>query len=786
MGLFNRYKASKAIETLLTASSGSSADAIQATLKLKQIGSGAVPQLLEALPQAANTAALEGVLAGFVSNATFALFVDALASSDRRTIEAVTRVLCQSQNFDPNRLIELFEAPETSKSALGRILLAHLERVDRRKLILLLSKIPSNARPVLYQLLDKALTEKDLPLLVHHTKAAEPSVRARMAQMLGKFGNPNARSALIEMLSDPHKAVRQAALEALGNLDIPVPAKMVVGLLRDPDLTVQSKAIETLIKIHDATTVQQLVDILQDDSEYVRRAAVEVLNEVVDQRAIKDLLVALRDKDWWVRVRAADALGKIGGPKLVEAVLGLIKDEDEFLRRTAVEILNTSQDQRALGYLLEALGDEDWWVRERAADALITLATDQTLDSLRDMLQEESSATPMVIRTLANLGDQASIDAIVRHLKSTNEQIRKEAVRALEDLTDEEHTQLVTQAMTQLISISEGDERDLAQHSLQTILSHTSAEAETSSSGAASGEASMLDLSEQVEQPSRPLDLAELVPNTVLGDRYRIVRKVGKGGFGEVFLAEDMVVNDQLILKFLHPHLSQDDNMIKRFIQELRYARKVTHENVIRIYDFITLGKSFAISMEYFPGHSLADELAGKKPLDLQRGIQLALEVCNGMAAAESAEVVHRDLKPANILINEHDRVKIVDYGLAAAATRSDSTLTKTGLLIGTPTYMSPERARGRHTDSRADIYSMGVILYEMFTGKPPYSGGDPMAVLLQHVEGSAAPPDELNPQIPATLSEVIRKAMDPDPDKRYQHFADLRRELQRAAKEMD
>lgn len=784
MGLLDRYKTSRAIDAILNAPSGSSAEAIQATLRLKQIGAAAIAPLIDSLQQAGNTAAIESVLSGLVTNTTLAPFAEALTHSDRRVVDAITRVLCQSERYDPNPLVARLEDTETPKGALGRILLARAERLEHKGVITVLSRVSSNARPVVYQLLDKIVTETDLPALLHQAKTATPAIRARLAQMVARFNTDASRSALLEMLDDSHQSVRYAALDGLGKLTIPVPIKLVVKMLRDPDITVQAKAIETVVKVRDAATVQYLLDLLQDDSEYVRRAAVEVLNEIVDQRAIKDLLTALRDRDWWVRVRAADALGKIGGPKLIEAVLTLIRDDDEFLRRTAIEILNTSKDPKAVAALLEALGDDDWWVRERAVDALIALSDQNIVTPLREKLEHESPATPMAIRALADLGDQTALESIMRYLQSDNADIRREAIRALEKLTDGAHAEQVQNAMTQLVTMGDENERRLAQASLETIAMRFTGEHQKPADNDASDE-TMIDLSAQTAHPQALLHADELTPGTVLADRYRIVRPVGKGGFGEVFLVEDMVVNDQLILKFLHPRFSMDDKMIERFIQELRYARKVTHENVIRIYDFITFGKSYAISMEYFPGHSLADELASKTPLDLGRAVHLALGVCAGMAAAQAVNVVHRDLKPANILINEQDALKIVDYGLAAAATAGDATATKSGLLVGTPTYMAPERARGKRTDSRADIYSLGVIMYEMLTGRPPYTGEDPMAILLQHVEGGAAAPNLANPKVPDSLSQVVLKAMALAPEERYQSFDELRGDLERAGKEL-
>jgi serine/threonine protein kinase len=274
------------------------------------------------------------------------------------------------------------------------------------------------------------------------------------------------------------------------------------------------------------------------------------------------------------------------------------------------------------------------------------------------------------------------------------------------------------------------------------------------------------------------INAAKLTPNTMIADRYRVIRKIGEGAFGVVWLVEDTMVHDEFILKFLNPHVASDQHMIKRFMQELRYARKVTHENIIRIYDLVTFDHSYAISMEYFPSHSLASELRKREPIPFKRGKIILDHICQGMAQAQAAGVVHRDLKPANILINEHDMVKIVDFGLAAAASRTDSRITKSGILVGTPTYMAPEQVRGQTIDSRTDIYTIGIIMYEMFTARAPYKGDDSMAILFQHVEGKATPPREIQAAIPETLEKVIMKAMAVSPGDRFQSFTELQQAL--------
>jgi serine/threonine-protein kinase len=221
--------------------------------------------------------------------------------------------------------------------------------------------------------------------------------------------------------------------------------------------------------------------------------------------------------------------------------------------------------------------------------------------------------------------------------------------------------------------------------------------------------------------------------------------------------------------------VSQDEEMMKRFVHELRYSRKITHQNVIRIYDFLSLGGNYAISMEYFPSHTLGAEIAATKPLPFAKSKGWSVDIATGMSVAHKVGIVHRDLKPANILINDDGLLKIVDFGVAAVASHADTQLTKTGYVIGSPKYMAPEQILGKKVDHRADIYSLGVIMYEMLAGVPPYSKGDHMSVMYQHVQGKCKPCEEINPGIPAALATVVRKAMEIDKSKRYESMDELR-----------
>jgi serine/threonine-protein kinase len=267
----------------------------------------------------------------------------------------------------------------------------------------------------------------------------------------------------------------------------------------------------------------------------------------------------------------------------------------------------------------------------------------------------------------------------------------------------------------------------------------------------------------------------------VIEGRYKFIQKIGKGAFGTVVLVEDTVVDDRLILKFLNPNVASDEEMMKRFVHELRYSRKITHKNVIRIYDFLYISGGYAISMEYFPSHTLGTEIANEKPMATEKAVRYAIDICTGMHVAHQQGIIHRDLKPANILIDDTGLVKIVDFGVAAAAKSGDTQLTRTGYVIGSPKYMAPEQILGKKVDERADIYSLGVILYEMLAGQPPYSRGDHMAVMYQHVQGKAAPLTELNGKLPASLVKIVEQAMTVDKAKRFETMEQFRSSLERA-----
>ncbi len=257
-------------------------------------------------------------------------------------------------------------------------------------------------------------------------------------------------------------------------------------------------------------------------------------------------------------------------------------------------------------------------------------------------------------------------------------------------------------------------------------------------------------------------------------NRYRVIREIGRGAMGRVMLVNDETVGENLILKFMHPELTADANSRERFLRELKYARKISHQNVIRIHDFVVNRGISAISMEYFESKGLDYLIKNQLLKTADQTLKILYQVCEGMWAAHQQDVIHRDLKPSNILVNNNGLAKVVDFGIASANSEKDVTLTKTGMIIGTPAYLSPERAKGFEADHRSDIYALGIIAYNMLNGGLPYKG-EPISLLFQHIEGKAIPLRNLDKGIAPDVSMLVEKMMAVELQDRFQSMREVR-----------
>ena len=284
--------------------------------------------------------------------------------------------------------------------------------------------------------------------------------------------------------------------------------------------------------------------------------------------------------------------------------------------------------------------------------------------------------------------------------------------------------------------------------------------------------------SEQISAPTKTLEAAKekLTTGSTFAGRYQIIEELGKGGMGKVYKAHDTEIKEKVALKLLKPEIAADKKTIERFQNELKFARKISHRNVCRMYDLNKEEGSYYITMEYVPGEDLKSSIIRMGPLSTGKAIFIAKQVCDGLAEAHELGVVHRDLKPQNIMIDRKGNARIMDFGVARSVTGKG--ITGAGVMIGTPEYMSPEQVEGKEVDQRSDIYSLGVILYEMVTGRVPFEGETPLSIAVKHKTEAPKEPRELNSQIPEDLSRVILKCLEKDKEKRYQSAGEVRSEL--------
>jgi eukaryotic-like serine/threonine-protein kinase len=811
MSFFTNLRADRLVTEIRSSASPSAPATQKAVAKLKDLGAGAIEPIFAALPEADKNATVSfvEVLSAVVNQKTFPIFTQGLVEGSPRVIAGISWALTSSRNYPPHLLLEALAVPGISKSALLEVIASHKTRFGVRDLLSAAYAQETNEKAALFRIIGEIADQSSVSELVGRLQGKDPIARVHIINILGRFNTPEVQTALQSQLKDPNKLIRGATLAALQRMDGPIDVERVCALLRDPELDVQNKAIDVVIRANHPDTVRYLIDVLKDENEYARRAAVEVLNEVGNAKSVKYLLEALKDSDWWVRSRAADALGKIGGPKVIDAVLTLVRDQDEDIRRAAIEILNQTKDERAVDHLIQATRDTDWWVSERAVDALAEIGSKRAVPRLIEMLSgTNAKAMPIVVRALGKLGDSKLVEPMLPLLGRPEREIRIEAMQALAKLADDRQAdrirvELQAQAAVQDPTLSrmagaalaELDHRVLGNltptpaPALASATGHTAHQPSSRAAANAGGTAAartLLMSDAAISQAtarapeSNKLDISTLKPGDIIEGRYKFIDRIGRGAFGTVLLMEDTVVDERLILKFLNPNVAQDEEVMKRFVHELRYSRKITHKNVIRIYDFLYIQGNYAISMEYFPSHTLGSEIVNEKPMDLKRAMRFGCDIATGMTVAHQVGIVHRDLKPANVLINQEGLLKIVDFGVAAAQREGDTQLTKTGYVIGSPKYMAPEQILGKKVDERADVYAVGVMLYEMCTGVPPYSRGDHMSVMYQHVQGKARIPREVNPNLPPPLNDVVMKAMSVDKTKRFQTMDELRLALEK------
>src|SRR5438876_10614527 len=273
--------------------------------------------------------------------------------------------------------------------------------------------------------------------------------------------------------------------------------------------------------------------------------------------------------------------------------------------------------------------------------------------------------------------------------------------------------------------------------------------------------------------------VSDTLINTLFDGRYRILRKLGTGGMANVYLAEDEVLGRRVAIKILNDRHAGDDQFVERFRREAKNAASLSHPNIVSIYDRGEAEGTYYIAMEYLDGRSLKELIVARGPAPIHLAVDYARQILAAIRFAHRHGIVHRDIKPHNVLVDAEGRLKVTDFGIARAGA---SQMTEAGSIIGTAQYLSPEQARGSAVDQRSDLYSVGVVLYEMLTGDVPFTGETPVEIAMRHLSDTPQPPSTKRPEIPPDLDMIVLRALAKNPDDRFQTAEEMDAELERVA----
>ncbi len=765
--------------------------------KLRQSSKDSLEHLIQVIPETSglHQAMLTEICLENVEGGSEELLLKSLDNDATDIRATAATLLARTEQVNPSKLFKKLHESDVSKTDIIDVLSGHREHLKPEQIITNALKLDKTHAEQLLKLAEDSKQPLDLDVLrIEPSAIGSPSIKIMLLRYLSGVDQAEVASIIGKFLNDDNRTVGIEALKALKGMRVKFDASILLPFIESMSEVEQEMAIEILRAQADAELVPRLAPWTCGKSEEIREIFIKLFVKHVTPEGLDSFLRLLDQQEWYGKDQALKALQKYGNDKLFAAAEGLIEHDNEFIREQAQRLAAQSSDPSDLKQLWDNALHQDWQVRESAIEMIGRSNKRDAIGILKKVIESYSESAPGVLRAVAELGFSKGLEIAFACLRMPEALIQREALETIGKLATRRHAKTIRDKLMQKVPKLQATVRDTAgevvnrlteEYELPALNVDQEAYFDTrllkfDTQSVDGDKTEHVPVAELAAAQQQFQNIEDLKAGDLWLERYRIDKEIGRGAMGRVMLAKDEMVGETLILKFMHPELTAEEASRERFLREVKYSRKISHPNVIRIHDMLIQGNLSAISMEYFESRGIDEYLREKKHFDTKEGLNILLQVANGMAAAHAQDVIHRDLKPSNILMDEKGLVKIVDFGIASASSASDSTLTKTGSIIGTPAYLSPERAKGLEADHRSDIYALGIIAYGMFCGQLPYTG-EPMSLLFQHLEGKAVPVHEIRPEVGARVSLLVQKMMAVEPEDRLQTMEDVAEAIREA-----